>query len=88
MKTIDAIAITPVASQPITDHAREIVKSPSIFTLVAIRMRSAMTGTATMALTTADHTNALTGRMYRFAPACSERPPRLVSSARPSVWIS
>jgi hypothetical protein len=31
MKTIDAIAITPVASQPITDHAREIVKSPSIF---------------------------------------------------------
>jgi hypothetical protein len=56
--------------------------------LVAIRMRSAMTGTATMALTTADHTNALTGRMYRFAPACSERPPRLVSSARPSVWIS
>ena len=61
MKTIDAIAITPVASQPITDHAREIVKSPSIFTLVAIRMRSAMTGTATMALTTADHTNALTG---------------------------
>jgi hypothetical protein len=31
MKAIDAIAITPVASQPIIDHAREIVKSPSIF---------------------------------------------------------
>jgi hypothetical protein len=31
MRTIDAIAITPVASQPITDDAREIVKSPSIF---------------------------------------------------------
>ena len=61
--------MTPVANQPTTFPKPETLNGPMILTLAAIRMTSAITGTATIAFSTADHTRAVTGLMARALAA-------------------
>lgn len=76
-KAIEAIAITPVASQPKTTRARWIRNGPIIFVLVAIFIVRNMTGTATTAFSAAAQIKALIRLIFNtFAAA-----PRTVAIA-------
>jgi hypothetical protein len=71
MKTSDAAAIIAVANQPMSLNLLEMMNLPMIFVFDAMRISNAMTGTATIAFKTADHTNAFTGltdMMFAAAP--------------------
>lgn len=67
----DATVITAVATQPRMVHQPDILNLPMSFALVPRRISSAITGTATIALSTADQMSALTGpidNMFSAAP--------------------
>ena len=57
--------MSAVADQPITLHNVEMANCPMIFLLLAIAIRSVITGTEQIAFNTADQTKALTGLIER-----------------------
>src|ERR1700691_5229422 len=68
-----AAAMTAVAPQPMNHHSRDIANRPMMRRLELMSMRSAITGTATMPLITADQTSAFTGLSSKKFPAAPNR---------------